>query len=239
MELLARPTAAAAHTAIAAAVRGVNVFRPRLEILPEGQRRLWPSLGFTREDFVLYGGTAIALRLAHRVSRDFDFFSFRPFEPAELIRRAPWLGAADRLQWETNTLTVLHRGHAEPVKASFSGGLTIGQIAIAEESEDGVLRMAGLADLMATKLNTVYQRAEAKDYLDIHALLATGISLREGLEYVRQVYGPDYNTLLPLQALCYFEEAPLRTLPDRIKQDLIQAVQSLGPSAGIDGPRTR
>ncbi len=30
---------------------------------------------FTNQGFVLYGGTAIALRLAHRPSVDFDFFN--------------------------------------------------------------------------------------------------------------------------------------------------------------------
>lgn len=48
---------------------------PRLEILPESQRNLWPQLGLIPEKFVLYGGTAIALRFGHRESIDFAFFS--------------------------------------------------------------------------------------------------------------------------------------------------------------------
>jgi hypothetical protein len=43
-------------------------------------------------------------------------------------------------------------------------------------TDDGVCRAASLPDLFATKLNTVYQRAEAKDYLDIRAILLTGFS---------------------------------------------------------------
>jgi hypothetical protein len=45
-----------------------------LEVLPSVQRSLWDSriqAGFT--DWVLYGGTALALRLGHRESVDFDF----------------------------------------------------------------------------------------------------------------------------------------------------------------------
>jgi hypothetical protein len=205
----------------------MRTFRPRLELLPESQRRLWPQLGFTRDRFVLYGGTALAVRLGHRVSRDFDFFCFEPFDPADLVRREPWLAAAERLQWEVNTLAVLHRDGPEPVKVSFFGGLTFGRVVDPEDSEDGVLRVAGLADLMATKLHTIYQRAEAKDYLDVHALLTSGISLKDGLTYLRQVFGPDYNTLLPLEALCYFEEPALRALPNPVKEDLVRAVQSV------------
>lgn len=54
-----------------------DVFLPALQIPPAEQRRLWDELGAIPEDFVLYGGTALALRLAHRQSVDFDFFGSR------------------------------------------------------------------------------------------------------------------------------------------------------------------
>jgi hypothetical protein len=39
-------------------------FTPRLDVLPAEQRRLWPELRPARDfGYVLYGGTAIALRL--------------------------------------------------------------------------------------------------------------------------------------------------------------------------------
>ena len=56
-------------------------FEPRLDILPESQLRLWPELDAVPSDFVLYGGTGLALQLGHRVSEDFDFFSSSGFEP--------------------------------------------------------------------------------------------------------------------------------------------------------------
>ena len=49
-------------------------FEPHLDILPEEQRICWSLLnGVSEEGFVLYGGTALALRLGHRQSVDFDF----------------------------------------------------------------------------------------------------------------------------------------------------------------------
>ena len=63
-----------------------NAFEPKLEILPESQRRLWPELVDVPKSFTLYGGTAIALRLGHRQSVDFDFFGSEAFDPDE--RRA-------------------------------------------------------------------------------------------------------------------------------------------------------
>lgn len=205
----------------------MNSFTPRLDVLLSSQLALWPMLGSVREEFILYGGTALALRLGHRASVDFDFFSFQPFEVEELRRSAPWIQTAECLQAELNTLTLLHRGDRGLVKVSFFGGLTFGRIAEPEQTADGILRVASLPDLYATKLNALYQRAEARDYLDIHALLQSGLSLADGLRFTKQVYGPDFNTLLPLQALCYFQEPSLRDLPEPVKASLVKAVQSV------------
>ena len=51
------------------------MFAPRLDILPPAQRSLWPHLVQVPSHFILYKKTAIALRLGHRQSVDFDFFS--------------------------------------------------------------------------------------------------------------------------------------------------------------------
>ena len=60
----------------------MSAFAPRLEMLPPTQRALWPRLSQVPPDFVLYGGTAITLRLGHRYSVDYDLFSNRSFVPA-------------------------------------------------------------------------------------------------------------------------------------------------------------
>ncbi|MGL5115653.1 MAG: nucleotidyl transferase AbiEii/AbiGii toxin family protein, partial [Beijerinckiaceae bacterium] len=67
------------------------MLRPRLDILPAPQQRLWAELDTTPEPFALYGGTALALRLGHRFSVDFDFFAPNRFKPAELRSRVPFL----------------------------------------------------------------------------------------------------------------------------------------------------
>jgi hypothetical protein len=56
-------------------------FDPRIEILPLAQKEIWPELAPAPGlSFVLYGGTAVALHLGHRVSIDFDFFKAGPLE---------------------------------------------------------------------------------------------------------------------------------------------------------------
>ena len=70
-------------------------FEPRLDILPESQLRLWPELDAVPSEFVLYGGTALALQIGHRFSEDFDFFSSYPFDPARLQSTLPFFQDLD------------------------------------------------------------------------------------------------------------------------------------------------
>ena len=65
-------------------------FTPRLEILPRAQRALLPRLAPLRSlGWVLYGGTAIALRLGHRQSIEFDFFHEAPLDRNRLYEVLP------------------------------------------------------------------------------------------------------------------------------------------------------
>jgi hypothetical protein len=83
-----------------------NVFSPRLDILPITQQRLWPELAQTPDYFILYGGTAIALRLGHRQSVDFDFFTLKAFQPHSLLEGLPYLKGAVVRKSSANNLTV-------------------------------------------------------------------------------------------------------------------------------------
>lgn len=201
---------------------------PKLAILPPAQQRLWPELDSIPDRFVLYGGTAMALRLGHRVSQDFDFFSTFPFEPAEIEREVPLLGSGSRLQSTANTLTVLvDRGG--PVKLSFFGGLSLRRVADPERVIGPRFWVASLADLAATKVAVVQERAEAKDYLDLDRLLTEGVGLPNALGAARAVYGPRFNPLLTLKALSYFGDGDLSTLPAEVRQRLTAAAQAVDP----------
>src|SRR5205085_7929658 len=74
LELLA-PVLLRAASATPSAASAAMTFAARLDILPAPQRTLWSELVALPRHFVLYGGTALALRLGLRVSVDFDFFS--------------------------------------------------------------------------------------------------------------------------------------------------------------------
>lgn len=182
-------------------------FIPKLDILPQPQRMLWRELGATPEAFTLYGGTALALRLGHRTSVDFDFFSNTPFDPDDLARALPCLKNAERVQVAPNTLTCrVDRGG--PVLVSFFGGLGLGQVAASDAAQGMHLHVASLLDIAGTKMAVVQKRDEEKDYLDIDALLQNGVSLPTALAAGSVVYGRSFNPLITLKALSYFEDVP-------------------------------
>jgi len=94
-------------------------FIPNLSILPPPQLRLWLELDSTPDHFTLYGGTALALRLGHRVSVDFDFFSFESFDPDRCAETVPYLRGAECVQVGSNTLAC-HIERDGPVLVSAS-----------------------------------------------------------------------------------------------------------------------
>jgi hypothetical protein len=156
------------------------MFAPRLDILPSAQRSLWPHLVQVPGHFVLYGGTAIALRLGHRQSVDFDFFSDLDLGDEgknNLLREITWLDGASVLQNDKDTLTVSVDYMGAPIKLSFFGGVKNGCVCEPNKTDDDVLCVASMDDFFAHKLKVIHDRAEAKDYQDIAVMLASGHSL--------------------------------------------------------------
>lgn len=207
-----------------------NVFRPHLDILPAAQLRLWPELARTPVHFTLYGGTAIALRLGHRASVDFDFFSPMTFTPHSLLEELPYLKQAEVRQSAANNLIVTVDRNG-PVQLTFFGNFDLGQVRAAEMAEGPRLRVASLLDLAGMKAAVVTQRAEVKDYLDIHALLTKGgISLAQMLAAGGIIYGAEFSAMLSLKAISYHDDAALADLPANVRRDLVAAVQSTDPA---------
>jgi hypothetical protein len=198
-------------------------------VLPSAQRRLWPDLADTPPEFTLYGGTAIALRLGHRPSIDFDWFATKSFVPNELLERVPYLKGAAVRQSSPNTLTVTVN-RQEPVQLSFFGGLDLGQVAEADIAAGPEIKVGSLIDLAGFKAAVVMRRAELRDYIDVHALMTkANIPLAEMLAAALIIYGDQFSPLLSLKALAYHDDAALRELPANVRRDLTAAVAATDP----------
>ncbi len=214
----------------------ISRFEPHLHTLPEAQQALWPglkpALGL---GFVLYGGTAIALRLGHRISVDFDFFREAPLDHVELRTALPFLNGATTIQERPDVLSVLVPVGEQYVKLSFFGPIRFGRVGVPQLTADGVMQVASLQDLMATKLKVILQRVEAKDYRDVAALLKASESLEKGLAAARTLFHPTFQPGESLKALVYFEGGDLQVLTECERACLIQAASQVRglPAANI------
>ena len=202
---------------------------PEKDILPAPQQKLWPELAAaTRNGFILYGGTAIALYLGHRESVDFDFFCDKPFDPETQMEQLPFLAGGTVLQSAADTLTVLVQqsdGPDDTVKVSLFGGMKFGRIEAPILTPDGVLAVASKIDLLGHKLKVLLQREEPKDYQDIDALLTDGLDLATGLGAAQALF-KSFPPMESLRALTYFPKS-LSSLDGALKARLVAAVSKV------------
>lgn len=150
------------------------------------------------KDFVLVGGTSLALQIGHRVSVDLDLFSIHSFVETDLNQYL-----IDRYHFETDFLarsTV--KGEIEGVQIDC---LSHAYPLVGETNMYENIRLASLQDIAAMKLNAISGNGtRIKDFIDI-AYLAEYMSLNEMLASYQSKY-KTMNVLIPVKALTYFDE---------------------------------
>ncbi|MGD0731746.1 MAG: nucleotidyl transferase AbiEii/AbiGii toxin family protein [Terracidiphilus sp.] len=211
-------------------------FEPHWDALPPAQRELWPQLDASVNlGLVLYGGTAIALRLGHRTSIDFDFFTEKPLNRENLHRDFAFLRRSKIIQDRPDTLSVIAPAGEGGVKVSFFGGIGIGRAGVPDRTPDGVVEVASLLDLLATKLKVMQQRIELKDYRDVAAILGAGVPLEAGLAAAAAMFSPNFQPSEAIKALTYFEGGDLAGLSADERALLTRAVAEVRrvPVAGL------
>ena len=207
-------------------------FEPRLDILPESQRRLWPELDAVPSDFVLYGGTGLALQLGHRASEDFDFFSSSGFDPDRLRSRLPFfrdLDAADPAAWvhrkRDNLEAFVDRGGV--VKVAFFGGLdTLQRVEDPRRANGSHVLVAAPVDLAGMKMRVIQMRGSWKDYVDIHALVSHGIDVPTGLAAAKAI-DRSFDPITSIRALQFYGDGTLNRVPATMQRDLTRWAQTV------------
>lgn len=171
------------------------IVRPRIDILPEAQKALWPLLKEVPKDFVLYGGTAVALRYGHRQSVDFDFFSSSAdsnitettdrLSFIKKFKRDDMLPYTESTSNSSQVIYKLDMGNDTPVEITFlrDPKFVGGSINAPHTSLDNGVKIASPMDLMATKINALVHRHSVKDIVDIGTLIKNNISFSCGFAY--------------------------------------------------------
>ena len=211
------------------------------ELLPAATVAAWAKVaGVAPDGSYLAGGTALAVHLLHRLSRDLDVFVDRDFDPGEVRRH---LGRAGTLTVTLQTDGTLN-GILDGTKVQF---LRATQRPLDPMSTVAGLPVAGVRDLMADKLKAVGDRGELRDYFDLMSIEGAGVHrVEQGLAYYRERYevGPDDTTLTHIvRGLGYLDDVnddpglPLRR--DAIEAywrarhpDIARNLQSFSPVTG-------
>lgn len=114
------------------------------------------------------------------------------------------------------------------VKVSFFGVPGVRRLRPPHIASGNGVQIASLLDLAGTKAAVVQQRAEAKDYRDIDALLEDGrIGLPAALACARAIYGPAFNPQITLKALSFFGDGNLPSLPRGVQDRLARAAREV------------
>jgi Nucleotidyl transferase AbiEii toxin, Type IV TA system len=166
-------------------------------ILPAGTAETWETIApAVPPDAYLGDGTAVAVHLAHRMSRDLDFFFHHDSVDLDrLAKRLSALGAFAVSQRAPGTLNGVFSGtrvqflHADERRPQ--------HLLETPQQVEG-LRIAQISDLLAMKLKVVGDRAELRDYFDLMVIeQRAGRMAEEGLSLFLDRYQPEY----PDQAL--------------------------------------
>lgn len=180
------------------------------EVLDKAGLAAAQRLAAATEDFYLAGGTALALRLGHRVSLDLDLFS--PDNALGAEQRSALLDALKvsgplkikeakdgtcHLDLGGTPVSLFHYAYPTVVRPQPWRGLDL----------------ASLEDIAAMKLSAVLGRGSKKDFLDLYELCR-----RLGLELVMTTARRKFplHADFPLQAaraLLYFEDAEKEPMP--------------------------
>jgi hypothetical protein len=124
----------------------------------------------TRHQLALGGGTACALRLGHRVSRDLDFFALDALDPPRLL---------DALaSFEDQRLRGI--SHAElvvVVNGVQVSATSLGREPLAPTEPWNELAVLSALDLAELKVVAAVRRGMLRDLCDLHLLCLAGIDL--------------------------------------------------------------
>jgi len=156
-------------------------------ILPADTASAWLTLAPSLpRQLYLGGGTAVAVHLGHRESRDLDFFFHEAVDLASLKGMLGELGDFAPTHESAGTL----KGVFGATKVEFfdASGLEL----LAEPTDVARLKVASPQDLMAMKLKVMAERGEMRDYFDVKAIDEEGgVSVEEGVALYMRRYGVD------------------------------------------------
>lgn len=159
-------------------------------------------------DFVLVGGTALALQIGMRHSVDLDLFTVVDYDAAELLIKLKRDFNIQPLSLQSQTLI----SNINSVKVDF---IRFSYPFIRPLKNIDGIRMLDIEDIAPMKLDAITGRGSKKDFYDLYFLLSL-MPLDKIMKLYEEKY-PHQTTFHVLRSLGYFNDAEIQ--PDPIVYD--------------------
>lgn len=179
-----------------------NILKTHQDVLDKNRQDLLGKLIPYCQDYILGGGTALALQLNHRKSYDFDFFSPHKIPKNLLEKLASTISIGNVSIDSTDELTFFTKNG---VKITFLH-YPFGYLFPIETLENG-LRIFEIKDIAIKKAYTIGRRGEYRDYFDLYMILKNNyMDLSELIEAAKKIYGSVFDEKIFLTQLIYFDD---------------------------------
>lgn len=170
------------------------------EILSEKQQRLLPLIRQFKREYYLAGGTAVALRIGHRRSVDFDLFKFASINHKKIVDKIAGSLLSYEVTWrEAGQMNVT----VGDVKLTFLEYPF--PVAVAGKFED-IIKVPELIDLAAMKAYALGRRSKWKDYVDLYFILKNYYSISQISERASEMFDQLFSEKLFRTQLNYFDD---------------------------------
>lgn len=175
-----------------------------LNILSKEQIDILPIIQHFYKDYVLVGGTAIALQMGYRESIDFDLFTFKnknQFKTVDEIQKITSYSF-------TKLRELKNQSHfnINGVKVTFFNfPYKIESFGLIDK-----IKTPNLLTLAAMKAFALGGRAKWKDYVDLYFILQSGITLQDIMLKTKELFNSETSTVFSekifLEQLTYYDD---------------------------------
>jgi len=164
------------------------------------------------KEFYLVRGTALALQLGHRNSIDIDLFTKNDFSPEDLLKfLEKGFSVQTTFSIKNTLLSVVNNIKVDFIRHDYP-------LVLPPITEEGITYLSK-QDIAAMKLNAISNsRKRLKDFIDVYFLLEH-FPLGEMIEFYTIKY-PNFNPLIPLKAINYFDDIDTEIDPPKLKNKL-------------------
>jgi hypothetical protein len=170
------------------------------EILSEEQSRLLPLIQVFNKEFVLVGGTAVALHIGHRKSIDFDLFKTGALHRKKILERIKSYNSnyivtrsvSEQLNVDVNNVKLTFFDYPFDINKSFW--------------LDKTIKLPDLLSLSAMKAYAMGRRSKWKDYVDLYFILKDHFTINEISTRAIEIYGDLFSEKLFRAQISYFKD---------------------------------